>query len=115
MTTSVMIVLPSGARVTITDDDSSLADRVTVLEEHMTELDDTLAADQTAFTGYRADVDAKLADLQAQIDTLTQQIADGDPAALASAQALGTSIADARAAVGDANGDGDPASPTPEV
>lgn len=115
MTTSVMIVLPSGARVTITDDDSSLANRITILEEHMSELDDAIEADRTQFTGYRADVDAKLADLQTQIDTLTQQIADGDPAALTSAQALGVALADARSAIGDANGDGDPVTPTPTV
>lgn len=98
--------------VVIETDDDDLRGRVEALEEHVSELDDTLANDEAQFAGYRADVDAKLAAMQTQIDTLTQQVADGDPAALASAQALGASIADARASVGDANNDGDPAAPT---
>lgn len=97
--------------VVIETDDDGLLGRVENLEEHMSELDDQLATDQAQFAGYRADVDAKLANLQTQVTTLTDQIAQGDPAALASAQALGTSIADARASVGDANNDGDPAAP----
>jgi hypothetical protein len=97
--------------VVIETDDDDLRGRVETLEEHMSELDDTLAADETQFAGYRADVDAKLAAMQSQIDTLIQQVADGDPAALATAKSLQTAIADARAAVGDANNDGDPAAP----
>lgn len=88
---------------------AELATALTPIKETLVALADDITALQADFDGYKADVDAKLAQLSQQITDLQTQIANGDPAAVDAAAALKADVDAARAELGDANNDGDPA------
>lgn len=92
--------------VVIESDDDGLAARVSVLEDETVTLKSDLDALTATVTEYNEDVQAKLADLQGQIDAI------GNPAELqASFDALAAAVNAGVAQVGDADGDGNPTTP----
>ena len=85
--------------------------RFDALEASIMALSDDLAALKDDFDGYKADVAVKLNQLANQITDLQTQIANGDPAAVQTVADLKADLDAARAELGDADGDGTPATP----
>lgn len=103
-----MSVTVTATAVVVDDGLGDLETRVDALETRMTGAVSEIQALQTQFDAYRADVNAKIAALQAAVDA-------NDPAAVQAAiDAFDTDVTAAQGEVGDANNDGIPAAPAPE-